>query len=299
MKQKRKVLLTGGSGFIGRNILGSFLVDKYRIIAPSHAELDLANDEIVRDFFKKDKFDAVIHSAIKPGHRNAKDPANLFYADSRIFFNLVRNAGAFDRLIVLSSGSVYDMMRQDLRKVGEDHFDTIMPVDEHGFFRYVSAKFMEHMDRVAELRIFGLFGKYEDYSIRFVSNAICKTVHDLPITIKQDRMFDFLYIDDLMPVLDHFMQSRRFNHNAYNVTPDNAISLYRVAEKVREISGKDLPIVVGRPGMASEYSGNNSRLREEMRGLELHDIDEAIAKLYGWYFENKNLIDRDLLLFDK
>ena len=293
------VLLTGGSGFIGRNILESFLAEKYRIIAPRHAELELTDDDMVRDFFKRQKIDVVVHSAVKPGHRNAKDPTNLFYTDSRMFFNIVRNAGFYDKLIVLSSGSVYDMARQDLHKVSEDYFDTVMPLDEHGFFRYVSARFMECMDKAAELRIFSIFGKYEDYAIRFISNAVCKAIHGLPITIKQDRMFDFFYIDDLMPILDHFIECRHYNHHAYNVTPDKAVTLYDVAGKIKEISGKDLPIIVGKSGMAFDYSGSNKRLRQEIPGLKLHDIDEAITELYRWYSENIHLIKRDLLLIDK
>lgn len=291
------ILLTGGSGFIGKNILESFLAEKYNIIAPRHAELDLIDDDAVKHFFEKNKIDIVIHSAIKPGHRNAKDPSNLFYADSRMFFNIVRHSKLYNKLIVLSSGSAYDVS-QDLRKVDEDFFGRSMPADENGFFRYVSGKFMENMDNAVELRVFSIFGKYEDYTIRFISNAICKAVFDLPITIKQNRRFDFLYINDLMPILDYFI-SNDCRHKSYNVTPDNVIELYEAAEKVREISGKDLPIIVEKPGMGLEYSGSNKLLRNEIPGLELTNIDESIRQLYRWYSENKHTINRDLLLFDK
>lgn len=293
-----KILLTGGSGFIGKNVCGSFLADKYNIIAPRHAELELVDDNAVHNFFKKNKIDVVIHSAVKPGHRNAKDTSNLFYADCRMFFNIVRNADSFGKLIVLGSGSVYDMTRQDLQKVDEEFMGTSIPVDEHGFYRYVSAKFMERMQNAVELRIFSIFGKYEEYAIRFISNMICKSIYDLPLTMKQNRKYDFLYIDDLMPILDYFIMNDA-KYTSYNVTPDNAIELYKAAEKVRSISGKDLPIIVGKPGMGLAYSGSNIRLRGEIPRLQLTDIDEAIRRLYQWYSENKNTINRSLLLFDK
>ncbi|OGW08213.1 MAG: epimerase [Nitrospinae bacterium RIFCSPLOWO2_12_39_16] len=295
---KLNVLLTGGSGFIGRNILESFLAEKYNIVAPRHAELDLIDDDAVKHFFEKNKIDIVIHSAIKPGHRNVKDSSNLFYADSRMFFNIVRNSALYRKLIVLGSGSVYDMIRQNLPKVDEDSLGESIPVDEHGFFRYVSAKYIELIDNAVELRIFSIFGKYEDYAIRFISNAICKAIFDLPITIKQNRKFDFLYIADLMPILDYFI-STDCKYKNYNITPDEAIELYVTAEKVRAISGKDLPIIVGKPGMGLEYSGSNTRLRNEIHGLKLTNIDESMRQLYQWYSENKHTINRDLLLFDK
>ncbi len=294
----KKVLLTGGSGFIGRNILESFLAEKYTIIAPRHAELELVDDDAVDSFFRKNSIDAVIHSAVKPGHRNAKDRSNLFYADCRMFFNILRNADSFGKLVVLGSGSVYDMARQNLEKVDEEFFGKSIPVDEHGFYRYVAAKFLDRMPNRVELRIFSIFGKYEDYAIRFISNMICKALYDLPLTMKQNRDFDFLYIDDLMPIIDYFL-SHDAQQTSYNVTPDSSIELYRAAEKVRALTGKDLPIVVSTPGKGYSYSGSNARLRREIPGLKLTGIDEAIGRLYRWYSDNKQAINREVLLFDK
>lgn len=291
------ILLTGGSGFIGKNILESFLAQKYNIIAPRHSELDLLNDSAVKGFFEKNKIDIVIHSAIKPGHRNAKDTANLFYADCRMFFNITRHSHLYKKLINLSSGSAYDMS-QSLSKVNEDFFGKSVGGDENSLYRYVSGKFMENIDNAVELRIFSIFGKYEDYAIRFISNAICKAVVDLPITIKQNRKFDFLYIDDLMPILDHFITNNS-KFNSYNVTPDESIELHTVAELVRKISMKDLPILVAQSGINLEYSGSNARLRAEMPNLKLTSINESINELYQWYEKNKATLNRDVLLFDK
>ena len=103
------------------------------------------------------------------------------------------------------------------------------------------------MQNVVELRIFSIFGKYEDYAIRFISNMICKAVFDLPLTMKQNRNYGFLYVDDLMPILDYFIL-HDCNYTSYNVTPDSGIELYQAAEKMRALSGKDLPIIVGQPG---------------------------------------------------
>ena len=81
----KKILLTGGNGFIGKNIQESFLADKYDIYAPRSFELNLADTTSVDDFFRTRKFDVVLHAAVKPGHRNAKDPTNLFYTNIRMF----------------------------------------------------------------------------------------------------------------------------------------------------------------------------------------------------------------------
>jgi GDP-L-fucose synthase len=241
------IFLTGGSGFIGRNILESFLSQKYNIIAPAHKDLELTDEDVIRHFLKENRIDVILHAAAKPGHRNAKEPGKVFYENTRIFFNLARNSDYFQKMLVIGSGAIYDM-RHYHPKMKEEYFDTHVPIDEHGLCKYVCGKYIQQVDNIIDLRIFGIFGKYEDYAIRFISNMICKAIFDLPLTMKQNRKFDYIYIEDLMPILDYFIQFRA-QHKEYNVTPDESIELYALAEKVRLIAGKDLPIVLAQNGL--------------------------------------------------
>lgn len=291
-----KILITGGSGFIGKNVIEAFS-NKYHIYSPTSRELDLTDERAVKDFFHCNPVDLVIHSAVRPGHRNAKDPSNQLFINTRMYFNIIRNAHRFGRLIFIGSGAVYDV-QQHLTKITENSFDLSVPSDEHGFSKYIINKNIEKTDNSVDLRVFGVFGAYEDYAIRFISNAICKTLFDLPITIRQNRMFDYLFIDDLMPILEHFVHNEPA-YRAYNVTPDSAVDLVSVAEMVRARSGKALPIIVGEPGMGLEYSGDNARLRSEIPTVTFTPLHEAIDRLYSWYENNKISIDQKLLQVDR
>ncbi len=292
----KKVFITGGSGFIGRNIAEHFR-GKAEVFAPAHAELELLDEAAVAAYCERHKFDIVIHSAVRPGHRNAKDPSNQLDHNCRMFFNLARNAGRFGKMIFLSSGAVYDPRHYE-PKMPEEYFDQHVPADELGFSKYVAAKYVERSDQIVELRLFGVFGKYEDYAIRFISNLICKSLFDLPLTMKQNRKFDYLYIDDLMPVLEHFI-----NHDgkqrAYNVTPDHSVELRELAELVRRLSGKDLPLEIAQPGLGAEYSGDNSRLKNEFPGFRLTALVDSVGQLFKWYSDNQARLNRELLLHDK
>lgn len=292
-----KVLVTGGSGFIGKNIIESFLAEKYDIITPAHRDLDLLDEDMVKDFFMRNHIDVVIHAAAKPGHRNAKEPGKVFYENTRIFFNLARNSDRFKKMLVTGSGAIYDM-RHYQPKMKEEYFDIHVPVDEHGLCKYVCGKYVQQSVNIVDLRIFGIFGKYEDYAIRFISNMICKAIYGLPLTMRQNRRFDYLYIDDLIPIIDYFIE-RPARYKEYNITPDESVDLYSLAEKVRDVSGKNLPIVVAVDGMGAEYSGDNGRLKSEIKDIKFTPIDEAITELYEWYTENKVSIKKDLLLIDK
>ena len=243
----RKILLTGGSGFIGKNILESCLAEKYEIIAPRHKELDVADTESVDRFFSNHKIDYVIHAAVKPGHRNAPDLSNLFLTNTRMFFNLERHSSDYEKMIVIGSGAIYDGTKYR-PKMSEEEWLKYIPEDEHGYCKYVCEKVIQNSCNIYDLRVFGIFGKYEDYAIRFISNAICKAIFDLPITIRQNRKFDYIYVNDLIPVLDWFIQHTPLHHS-YNITPDESISLLDLAKIVRKVADKnELPIQIAQDG---------------------------------------------------
>ena len=105
----KRILLTGGSGFIGRNIRESFLAEKYEIVSPSHKEVNWADSEAMDAWFSTRSFDAVIHAAVKPGHRNAPDHEHLLYTNTRMFFNLVCHADCCGRILNIGSGAIYGM----------------------------------------------------------------------------------------------------------------------------------------------------------------------------------------------
>lgn len=292
-----KILLTGGTGFIGKNIKESFLSEKYSVTAPLRKELDCANDESVAHYFSKNSFDIIIHSAAKPGHRNAADTSGILYTNSRMTFNLLKYKDSWGRLINIGSGAIYDM-RNYQPKMREEYAGTHIPADEPGYSKYIMGKIFACRKDVVDLRVFGIYGKYEDYAIRFISNAICKVLFDLPISIRQNRKFDYLFIDDLMPVLDYFIMNEP-RYSEYNVTPDHSIELLELAQAVNQITGRNAEIKVAHDGMGIEYSGDNSRLKAEMRNITFTSIEKGIEKLYRWYEANKPNLEIEKLLADK
>jgi UDP-glucose 4-epimerase len=296
-----RVMVTGGSGFIGRN-LGEYLSRSHEVLAPKHAELDLTDPDALDAWFAEHEVDVVVHGALRPGHRNAPDPSRQLWTNLRMFYGLIRNAHRFGRLVFLSSGAVYDVTRP-LDHVTEEQLGESLPSDEHGLSKYTIAKYLAEAHRsgaldVVELRLFGVFGKYEDYAIRFVSNAICKCLFELPITLRQNRTFSYLYVDDLGPIVERFLTGGQ-TESAYNVVPDWTDDLYDLAERVRARSGKDIPIVVGAQGNGLPYCASNERIRREFPDTMFTPIDAAIDRLYDWCTANRAAINRAALLSDK
>lgn len=60
---KRKILITGASGKLGKVLLKNPLLQNYQLFTPSHAELDITNKKAVTTYFAKQTFDIIIHLA--------------------------------------------------------------------------------------------------------------------------------------------------------------------------------------------------------------------------------------------
>ncbi len=294
---KQKILLTGGSGFIGRNILESFLAEKYDIVAPGRHELDLMDTNSVDSFFKTRTFDVVVHSAVKPGHRNALDHDRLLYSNLKFFETLLRHRSRYEKFINLGSGAVYDTSCS-ISMVSESSLYNRIGASDHDFCKYVISRQIQDLDGFVDLNIFGIFGKYEDYAIRFISNAICKTLFDLPITLRQDRLFSYLYIDDLMPILAFFIDNK-VAHRSYNIVPDYTTSLLGLATLIQEISGQNEPVSVLTPGFGLDYTGSNARLLGEFPTLSFTSLPLSVQLLYNWYSNRKDMLLKSDFLFDK
>ena len=238
-----------------------------------------------------------MHTACKPGHRNAKDLNNIFYSNVKMFENLVRHKNKYNKFVNFGSGAIYDTSKKISCVKENSIFDNIGKT-EHDFCKYVIAKRIESLDNFVDLNIFGIFGKYEDWQIRFISNSICKILFGLPITLKQNRFFSYLYIDDLMPILDFFI-SNNMKYKSYNIVPDKKISLLEIAGIIKTFSDKKIWIKVKKRGYGFEYTGDNSRLVKEFKKVKFTDIKDSITQLYNYYKQNINLIDKKLLLTDK
>lgn len=277
----KTILITGGSGFIGKNLIENF-EGKYNVLSPSHKELDLLDTVAVDGFFSKNKIDVVIHGALVGGSRKEEQEENSLSKNLKMFFNIVKNKDKFGKMINLGSGAEYDKSKP-IVNVKEEDFGKTIPVDEYGFFKYICAKYIEKSDNIISLRIFGLFGKHEDYRYRFISNAICQNLAGLPITINQNVFFDYVCIDDFVKIVDYFVKNKA-KHKFYNIGTGQKNDLLTIANLINNIADKKSKIIVKDKGLNNEYSCDNQRLIKELDpSFKFTEINESIKNLFNWY----------------
>lgn len=279
----KKILILGANAFIGRN-LTEHLQEKYQIAMPTREELDLLDATAVSDFLRGSNFDVVIHSAnVNKGRRAEISSYDVLDGNLRMFYNLERCADYYGKMLYFGSGAEYDM-RNYIPNMKENYFGNHVPVDSYGFSKYIMSKSCIEKDNIYDLRLFGVFGKYEEYNRRFISNAICRALKGFSITINRNMYFDYLWIDDLSRIMEWFIENKPL-YQHYNVCRGERVDLLSLSEMVKKALNAKCEIQIAEPGWKLEYTGNNQRMLQEMGEFEFTDLEVAVLKLCEYYRE--------------
>lgn len=299
-----KILLTGGNGFIGKNIYeklnnkhNNITGETYTILNPNKNELNLLNTYYVCNYFKKMNIDTVIHTATYDAALAYKnnDPLLVLENNLRMFYNIERCQPYFQKFINLGSGAEYG--RENWNRFMEEHYtDNFLPTDSYGFSKYIISnyisKYLNDNKKFYNLRLFAVYGPQENYRNRFISNAICRKLFNMPIIVNKDVFFDFCYIDDIVNIIEWFILNSPESHNVYNICTNISNKLTDIANYV---GGKHYPIIIKSDGMGNEYSGSNKLLLNTIGKYDFIPLQIGIDKLFNYYKNNIDKIDKNLL----
>ncbi len=269
----KRVLLTGGSGFIGRNIK-DYLSEKCILFAPTRKELNLLSETEVRDYISKNNIEIVIHAANPNPVKNSLDKAESMVEDSiRVFLNLYQAQDLYERMYTLGSGAEYDKSKE-ISLIKEEEQGRAVPYDTYGIIKYTIDKIIAGSDKQYNLRIFACYGP-TDHESKFITHAINCCMAGEDITIRQDCYFDYMQVMDLAHILVYFIANEP-KHHVYNVCTGTRVLLSEIAEMVREEMHTDNKVVLLSEGYNHEYTGSNERLLEELGGYDFISLRDGI-----------------------
>lgn len=270
------IILTGGTGFIGKNIL-PILSQHYSMIAPMRQELNLSDDSNVRNYLSHHQADCLVHCAILDPAKDA-DAGKGIYDDTMCIFKRLA-AAPFRKIIYIGSGAEFDKSR-DIILAQENHLESANPTDEYGRAKRDMALLARASTNIYNARIFGCYGP-EEPERRFIRHAIECCLRNKPISIRQDCRFSYVFVRDLGRAIVRMLDGHPRHHD-YNLCGGRPWLLSELAGIVKSLMKSDVPIQVSAPGLANEYTGNDTRFMSEFHDFKYTAIEDGIREEINW-----------------
>ena len=292
----KKILLTGGSGFVGRNVIEFYKNSaKYEILAPSSKELNCIDQDSVFNYLKNNHVDYVFNFAVYgDGIDKSKDPTKMLEYNLRMYLNFAKYSDMYDRMIYLGSGAEFNK-QFPICSVKEEDVGQIIPSEHYGLMKYTVNKMIEDSNNIYNFRLFGIFGKYEPFN-RFISSVCIKSIFDLPLTMRQNVYFDYLFMDDFLQILDKFLELDAPKFHSYNIVSGKRVDLQSICLLLNKLTNKEHRIIICKEGLGNEYTASNERICNEI-DIKYTPFEESVKWLYNYYESIKFDIDIGKLLY--
>ena len=272
MDKAMKIMIIGATGFIGKS-LKEYLQknSNFQIISPTRRELNLLVRNECDKFISKIKPDYIIHCAV-----------NVHSVDEtlRAYYNVVSNYQNFGQMIYLGSGAEYNPSRYHPLML-EGFSKNSFPNEGYPLGKWIIGNDIENngLKNLLNFRLFGIYGAYEDYSRRFISNNICRVLSGLPISMNKDMKFDYLFITDFCRFMERIISQAAFKDITYNICSGVPVELTELANIIKDLMNVVAPIEIKLGGQNNEYSGDPSRAVKEFGKIALTSATDAIKSM--------------------
>jgi UDP-glucose 4-epimerase len=301
----KKILVTGGTGFIGSYLVSRLLslgievlvIDK-SIHKPTYCDIskaeliegDVLSQGLLRQYLKQ--VDTCFHLAAIMSQTVCARDWIYGHANNVLAFNglleELRRVSHPIKLVYASSCAVYGHSKD----LPSSESDKIIPLSTYGADKLsneIYAQVMLHSYGINSigLRIFNVYGpgqldtnSYAGVITRF-KNAIIK---EQPIKIfgdgKQTR--DFIYVED---VVQAFLAAAKIvseRSGIYNVCTGHPISILDLAEIMMNLAGKRVPIIHENARIGDPYhsQGDNLLAKQELNFSPSTSIETGLANLF-------------------
>ena len=225
---KKIVLLTGGSGLVGRNIINHNFSQNYKILSPTSSDLNLLNSKDIVDYITLNKPEIVIHAAGIVGgiQANINHPVKFLVDNMQMGLNILMasKTRGIKNFINLGSSSMYpknakNPLSEDSIMKGE--FESTN--EGYALAKTAITKLCEYITREDKSFLYktiipcNLYGKFDNFdcSKSHMIPGVIRKIHDAKnnnlefVNIWGDGLArrEFMYASDFADFIYHAIEN--------------------------------------------------------------------------------------------
>ena len=308
MEKNSKIFVAGHNGLVGSAIVRKLRSEGYdNLILRSRRELDLRNQNAVREFFSTDKPEYVFLAAAKVGGiiANAQAPADFTYDNLAIQTNVIDSAyrNGVKKLLFLGSACIYPKITS--QPIKEEYLleGKLEPTNEgYALAKIVGLKLCEYYKQqygfnAISLMPVNLYGPNDNFDptkshvipgmIRKFYDAKKNGLASVSCWGDGSPTREFLHSDDLADACLFMMNS--YNDTQFvNVGSDNEITIKALSEMIKKEIGFEGEIIWdttypnGQPLRKLDYT-----LMDNLGWKSKVSFEEGLRTTVKWFMDHK------------
>jgi GDP-L-fucose synthase len=301
----RRVLVTGGAGFLGRQVVTRLRdAGVGELILPRRSEFDLTEQESVRELFRESRPDFVIHLAAEVGGigANRENPGRFFYANAMMGILLIEEArrAGVDKFVQVGTICAYPKMtpvpfrEEDLWNGYPEETNAPYGVAKKALLVQLQAYRDQYGLNGIYLLPVNLYGPHDNFdpaSSHVIPALIRKMVEAKESGAETVEIWgtgrasrEFLYVEDCARAI--LLASERYDKSdPVNLGTGREISIRDLVTLIAELVGYEGELVWDptKPDGQPRRCLDTSRAREEFGFSAEIDFHEGLRKTIDWY----------------
>lgn len=296
-----KVLVTGGFGFIGSNLVLEltrrghevWISDLMHTDRSNYVRCDVSKYRQVERVFDEHDFQYVYHAAAEYGRWNGEDYyENLWLTNAVGTKNLLRmQEKKRFRMIFFGSAEVYG----DYEGVmSEDVMDTVAIKQMND---YAIAKWVNELQIInsatmfqtesVRVRLFNVYGPREHYTPYrgFIPKFIYKALHDEPYTVFLGHKRTLEYVEDICRTLANIIDNFK-SGEVYNLGGDRQYEVKFVSDLILKCLGKGDSLVTykeAEPFTTKVKTPDSSKAKRDLDFKLTVPAEEGLQRTVNWF----------------
>tara|TARA_A100001011_G_C14278589_1_gene830486 strand:- start:198 stop:1100 length:903 start_codon:yes stop_codon:yes gene_type:complete len=253
----KKILVIGGTGFIGFHIIKKAKTLNWKITSISKKKpkiqrkhnnvnykfADVENFESLKKV-TGEKYDYVVNAGGYGKHPDFNEEGEkLFFSHFLGVVNLVKilSKKSIKKFVQIGSSAEYGKVKSPQKET-----DKCFPKTPYAIAKYSCSNFLQAISNLQKfpvtiLRIFLVYGPKQDDN-RILPYVIKKCLNNkkFPLT-KGHQIVDFCYIDDLVDAIFKTFLSKKTNGEIFNIGTGKPISIKKIVKLIHKMINKGKP----------------------------------------------------------
>jgi len=307
-----KILITGGTGFIGKNLVPYLKSKGYKVfLLIQEHEIEKIKEEHINAILWKNlleendindiygsvvkNIDITIHLASYGVNSLEKDLEKMVNVNINLSLKLIENLYKLNcnKIILTGSGFEYKYTGKKLTEENLLYPNTLYSATKSSSIALSQSLAKIKNIKTITLRLFNIFGEYENKNRLLPSLFLNKNKKSIPFTFGE-QIRDFLYIKDVISAYEKVLSNDIFDNEIYNVCSSKEIKIHdfillaaeKIAIPIKNLKFGEIPYREEEP---MYIVGNNRKFCKKFNWKQEYTFSSGIELMYKNYGEENEI----------